>query len=74
MRNSWIFIIDTVENEMDDIDGMAVIFGSPGLTSVQDVYEVLDRKMKQCKKPIYPILPSVMNVKNDLLISYLTVM
>ncbi|MEI7828510.1 MAG: acetate--CoA ligase family protein [Prolixibacteraceae bacterium] len=59
-------IIDTVENEMDDIDGMAVIFGSPGLTSVKDVYEVLDRKMKQCKKPIYPILPSVMNVKKDL--------
>ncbi len=59
-------IIDTVENEMDDIDGMAVIFGSPGLTSVKNVYEVLDRKMKQCKKPIYPILPSVMNVKNDL--------
>jgi acyl-CoA synthetase (NDP forming) len=60
------FIIDTVENEMDDIDGMAVIFGSPGLTSVKDVYEVLNRKMKKCKKPIYPILPSVMNVKKDL--------
>jgi len=59
-------IIDTCENEMDDIDGMAVIFGSPGLTSVKDVYEVLDRKMKQCRKPIYPILPSVMNVKKDL--------
>ncbi|HWS01625.1 MAG TPA: acetate--CoA ligase family protein [Prolixibacteraceae bacterium] len=59
-------IIDTCENEMDHIDGMAVIFGSPGLTSVKDVYEVLDRKMKQCKKPIYPILPSVMNVKKDL--------
>jgi len=59
-------IIDTCENEMEDIDGMAVIFGSPGLTSVKDVYEVLDRKMKQCKKPIYPILPSVMNVKKDL--------
>ena len=59
-------IIDTVEHEMDDIDGMAVIFGSPGLTSVKDVYEVLDRKMKQCKKPIFPILPSVMNVKKDL--------
>jgi len=59
-------IIDTCEKEMDDIDGMAVIFGSPGLTSVKDVYEVLDRKMKQCRKPIYPILPSVMNVKKDL--------
>ena len=59
-------IIDTVENEMDDIDGMAVIFGSPGLTSVKDVYEVLDRQMKKCSKPIFPILPSVMNVKKDL--------
>jgi len=59
-------IIDTCENEMADIDGMAVIFGSAGLTSVKDVYEVLNRKMKQCKKPIYPILPSVMTVKKDL--------
>ena len=59
-------IIDTVENEMDDIDGMAVIFGSTGLTSVKDVYQVLDHKMKSCKKPIFPILPSVMTVKKDL--------
>ncbi len=59
-------IIDSCENDFDEIDGMAVIFGSPGLTSVKDVYEVLDQKMKTCKKPIFPILPSVMNVKNDL--------
>lgn len=60
------FILETCEKEMDEIDGMAVIFGSPGLTSVKDVYQVLNRKMKSCKKPIYPILPSVMNVKKDL--------
>lgn len=59
-------IIDACENDFKEIDGMAVIFGSPGLTSVKDVYEVLDQKMKTCKKPIYPILPSVMNVKKDL--------
>lgn len=59
-------IIDTCENDFPEINGMAVIFGSPGLTSVKDVYEVLDRKMKQCNKPIFPILPSVMNVKRDL--------
>jgi acyl-CoA synthetase (NDP forming) len=59
-------IIDACENDFPEIDGMAVIFGSPGLTSVKDVYEVLDRKMKSCKKPIFPILPSVMNVKRDL--------
>ncbi len=59
-------IIDTCENEFTEIDGMAVIFGSPGLTSVKDVYKVLDQKMKSCKKPIYPILPSILNVKKDL--------
>jgi acetyltransferase len=42
-----------------------VIFGSPGLTPVRDVYQVLDEKMKTCKKPIFPILPSVINVADD---------
>jgi len=59
-------IIDACENDFSEIDGMAVIFGSPGLTSVKDVYEVLNQKMKTCKKPIYPILPSILNVKKDL--------
>ena len=59
-------IIDACENNFKEIDGMAVIFGSPGLTSVMDVYKVLDHKMKSCRKPIYPILPSVLNVKKDL--------
>ncbi len=59
-------IIDACENDFKEIDGMAVIYGSPGLFSVKDVYKVLDQKMKSCKKPIYPILPSVLNVKKDL--------
>lgn len=59
-------IIDACENDFNEIDGMAVIFGSTGLTSVKDVYAVLNQKMKKCKKPIYPILPSVMSVKKDL--------
>ncbi|TCN67693.1 acetate--CoA ligase family protein [Acetobacteroides hydrogenigenes] len=59
-------IIDACENDFDEIDAMAVIFGSPGLFPVYDVYEVLDRKMKECKKPIYPILPSVINVKDEI--------
>jgi acetyltransferase len=59
-------IIDACENDFDEINGMAVIYGSTGLTSVKDVYGVLDRKMKLCRKPIYPILPSVMSVKKDL--------
>jgi acetyltransferase len=45
---------------------MAVIYGSPGLFPVRDVYQILNEKMRTCKKPIYPILPSVINVKDDL--------
>jgi acetyltransferase len=51
--------IDYCENKFADIDGIAVIFGSPGLTRVFEAYEVLDHKMKTCSKPIFPILPSV---------------
>jgi acyl-CoA synthetase (NDP forming) len=59
-------IIDACENNFDKIDGMAVIFGSPGLSPVRDVYQVLNEKMRTCKKPIFPILPSLINVKDDM--------
>jgi acetyltransferase len=59
-------IIDACENDFDHIDAMAVIFGSPGLTQVYDVYDLLNEKMKTCKKPIFPILPSVINAKNEI--------
>lgn len=51
--------IDYCEEKFQNIDGMAVIFGSPGLTRVYEAYDVLDQKMRTCKKPIFPILPSV---------------
>ncbi len=57
-------IVEACENDFD-VDGMAVIFGSPGLFPIRDVYEVLDKKMKSCQKPVYPILPSIINVKED---------
>jgi acyl-CoA synthetase (NDP forming) len=59
-------IIDACENDFDNIDAMAVIFGSPGLFPVYDVYDLLHEKMKLCKKPIYPILPSIINVKDEI--------
>ena len=59
-------IIDACENDFDKIDGMAVIFGSPGLSPVRDGYQVLNEKMRTCKKPIFPILPSLINVKDDM--------
>jgi acetyltransferase len=30
------------------------------------VYALLDEKMKTCKKPIFPILPSIINVKDEI--------
>lgn len=60
------FIIDACENDFENIDAMAVIFGSPGLFPVYEVYDLLDQKMKTCKKPIYPILPSIVNVKDEI--------
>ncbi len=60
------YIIDAVENDFDNIDCMCVIFGSPGLFQNYEVYKVLDEKMKTCKKPIFPILPSIINVKDEI--------
>ncbi len=59
-------IIDACENDFDNIDAMAVIFGSPGLFPVYDVYDLLDEKMRTCTKPIYPILPSIINVSDEI--------
>ncbi|MBM3420953.1 MAG: acetate--CoA ligase family protein, partial [Bacteroidetes bacterium] len=60
------YIIDACENDFSNIDAMVVIFGSPGLFPVFDVYELLDSKMKTCRKPIYPVLPSIINVKEEI--------
>ncbi len=59
-------IIDAVDNDFDNIDAMVVVFGSPGLFPVFDVYDLLDEKMKTTKKPIYPVLPSVVNVAEEI--------
>ncbi len=58
-------IIDFCEG-LDEIDSIIVVFGSPGLFNVKDAYEVLNNKMKTCKKTIFPILPSLINAKNEI--------
>jgi len=58
-------IIDACENDFE-VDAMAIIFGSPGLTTVYDVYDLILDRIKRCKKPIYPILPSIVNVKDEI--------
>jgi acetate---CoA ligase (ADP-forming) len=58
-------IIDYVDQKFDQIDAMVVIFGTPGLFPVFDVYDVLDQKMKQCSKPIFPVLPSTLTAHEE---------
>lgn len=59
-------IIDACENDFDGVDAIAVIFGSPGLFPVDDVYNLLHEKIRSCKKPVYPVMPSVINVKREI--------
>ena len=58
-------IIDAVNDDFDNIDGMAVIFGSPGLFDIFDVYKLLAEKIKTSRKPIFPIFPSYLYVKDE---------
>lgn len=59
-------IIDYAENRFDEIDGIVVIFGTPGLDRVFNEYRIIDEKMKICKKPIFPILPSIMTAGEEI--------
>lgn len=59
-------IIDTVDRKIREIDGMAVIFGTPGLSNIHNVYELLDREMDSSHKPIFPILPSLVTASEEM--------
>lgn len=49
--------IDYCENKFKDIDAIMVIFGTPGLVQLYEAYDVLHKKILECKKPVFPILP-----------------
>lgn len=51
--------IDYCEQRFPEIDAIMVIFGTPGLVKIFEVYDVLDKKIRESSKPIFPILPSV---------------
>lgn len=57
-------IIDYVD-DFDEIDAMVVIFGTPGLFRIFDVYETLHKKMQTAKKPIFPVLPSTLTAREE---------
>jgi acetyltransferase len=59
-------IIEYVDKQMPEIDGMTVIFGSNGLNDMAVIYDLLHKKIKECNKPLFPILPSVASSQTEL--------
>lgn len=59
-------ILDSIDRDFDEIDAAVVVFGTTGMWSVNNVYEVLHQKMNSCKKPIFPILPSIIQAADEL--------
>ena len=59
-------IIGYVDKRMPEIDGMIVIFGSNGLNDMAVIYDLLHRKIEECSKPLFPILPSISSSYNEL--------
>jgi acetate---CoA ligase (ADP-forming) len=59
-------VIEYVDKQLPLIDGMSVIFGSNGLNDMTEIYDLLHRKIQDCNKPLYPILPSVTSSSKEL--------
>ena len=51
--------LEYCEEKFEDIDAVMAIFGTPGLVTMFEMYDVLHERMQTCRKPIFPILPSV---------------
>ncbi len=58
-------ILDAVEHDFDELDASVVVFGTTGMWKVDDVYKVLHEKMESHSKPIFPILPSVIQAAEE---------
>lgn len=59
-------ILDYVENKFNSIDASVVIFGTPGLFDLTDAYNVLNEKINSCSKPIFPVLPSLIQAEKEM--------
>jgi acyl-CoA synthetase (NDP forming) len=59
-------VIEYVDKKLDLIDGMSVIFGSNGLNDMTEIYDLLHKKIMECNKPLYPILPSITSSSEEL--------
>ncbi len=59
-------VIEYVDKKLEMIDGMSVIFGNNGLNNMTEIYELLHKKIIECNKPLFPILPSISSSSHEL--------
>ena len=59
-------IIDYCNYKLPQVDAIVVVFGSPGLFDVENVYKVLNVKLEVSPKPIFPVLPSIVNAVKEI--------
>ena len=59
-------VIEYVDKQLPAIDGMSVIFGNNGLNDMTEIYDLLHKKIIECDKPLFPILPSVISSSSEL--------
>jgi acetyltransferase len=57
--------LEYCEKHFDAIDSVILIFGTPGLAPVYDVYEAVHKHMLTAKKPVYTVLPSVTTARDE---------
>ena len=59
-------VIEFADKQLPFIDGMTVIFGSNGMNDITEIYDLLHKKILECDKPVYPILPSITSAYKEL--------
>ena len=59
-------VIEYVDKQLPLIDGMSVIFGNNGLNDMTEIYDLLHKKIQDCNKPLYPILPSITSSSEEI--------
>ncbi len=59
-------VIEYADKQLSFIDSIIVIFGSNGMIDIREIYELLHKKIKECNKPVLPILPSITSSREEL--------
>lgn len=57
--------IDYADQHFPETDAIATIFGSTGLGKISDALEMIRQKSETCTKPVFPILPSIVNSSKE---------